>query len=466
MTFNLTGWYRKKSVVVSAEQWLRDGDCKPFVGPYRRPNDDPARPCPTCKNAMREHGSMVLDDDAVCPGDWVVTESGRRRIVDSTAFGREYEGVEAEARRHGEYLSILRRLEWVPSLLPLPNPESRQWRCPYCAACVVVDVRVSRPTRVFHNDGCRLAEALSAADAPDASSDAPQTGAASTPDGAAQSTMPLVCDRCGAAPLGPDHHLFSFDLWPGDDYKRRAPAGRVCLDCARAVQAALVDLARRMNLTCRSNDAYTSIGHGGRTRVEADARPRAEHPSASDDYGYAEIAVFRRREPWGNRWDLVRAVSFDPNQNLPPWAEKTRRSAAVIRPGDWILSPFDDGNDDDEATTAQTSPAAFMREYEPYHGLSLKREDVATLQKRILANRRRRGWPSAHDLSKTIAGLAEEVGEFARSQKKKDRAAAIDALADVVVWCLGGFEILGVDGLEEIAKVVASNETREHEGHH
>lgn len=88
------------------------------------------------------------------------------------------------------------------------------------------------------------------------------------------------------------------------------------------------------------------------------------------------------------------------------------------------------------------------------------------LQKEVIANRNRRGWESAHDLSRTTLGLAEEVGEFERARKTKNRAKMLDALADIAVYCLGGFEILGADALTEVTEVIVANKNRTHKGHH
>lgn len=91
---------------------------------------------------------------------------------------------------------------------------------------------------------------------------------------------------------------------------------------------------------------------------------------------------------------------------------------------------------------------------------------IKDLQKEIIANRIRRGFPSATDLTKTTLGLAEEVGEFERARKKNDHAAMVDALADIMVFCLGACEILQVDAEEETAKVVEANKNRTHTGVH
>lgn len=87
-------------------------------------------------------------------------------------------------------------------------------------------------------------------------------------------------------------------------------------------------------------------------------------------------------------------------------------------------------------------------------------------QKEIIANRVRRGWVSATDLSKTTLGLAEEVGEFEKARKSNDRDAMIDALGDIMVFCLGGCEILEVDAEEVVSKIIEANKNRTHTGNH
>ena len=43
-----------------------------------------------------------------------------------------------------------------------------------------------------------------------------------------------------------------------------------------------------------------------------------------------------------------------------------------------------------------------------------------SIQREIIANRVRRGWSSAHDLSCTTEGLAEELGEFTKARRHHD----------------------------------------------
>ena len=87
-------------------------------------------------------------------------------------------------------------------------------------------------------------------------------------------------------------------------------------------------------------------------------------------------------------------------------------------------------------------------------------EEIAKVQKEVIENRKRRRWPSATDLLKTTLGLKEEVAEFETARCCGDEDEMVDALADIAVFCLGGFEILGKNALVEIVKVVSANRTR------
>lgn len=91
---------------------------------------------------------------------------------------------------------------------------------------------------------------------------------------------------------------------------------------------------------------------------------------------------------------------------------------------------------------------------------------LAEMQKEIVENRKRRGWPSAVEIHRTALGIMEEAGEFARGLKHEHRDEQIDALGDIIVFCLGGLEILGVDAQDLLDKIIAANKIRSHEGHH
>ena len=88
------------------------------------------------------------------------------------------------------------------------------------------------------------------------------------------------------------------------------------------------------------------------------------------------------------------------------------------------------------------------------------------LQEEIIANRRHRGWESADDLSKTTLGLVEEVGEFEKARREGDVEEQADALVDVIVFALGGLDILGKDAHLEIERVVLANRDREGQTDH
>jgi hypothetical protein len=86
--------FRKKPVVIDAEQWLKNGDhsrdnTQDFIRAdglvfkgeghvvryYRRPDDDGERLCQHCGMRMHEHGwiDTLEGGHIVCPGDWIIT---------------------------------------------------------------------------------------------------------------------------------------------------------------------------------------------------------------------------------------------------------------------------------------------------------------------------------------------------------------------------------------------------------
>ncbi len=112
--------YRKKSVIVEAVQWFKNGD-HPLdysFGPngispeerkargeegdvvhyYRFSDDDTDshRVCPFCRHTMHEHGYVYTQKGGVvCPGDWIVTDvNGCRHPVKPDDFAATYEPVE------------------------------------------------------------------------------------------------------------------------------------------------------------------------------------------------------------------------------------------------------------------------------------------------------------------------------------------------------------------------------------
>lgn len=85
------------------------------------------------------------------------------------------------------------------------------------------------------------------------------------------------------------------------------------------------------------------------------------------------------------------------------------------------------------------------------------------MQTEIIENRKRRGWPSAIDISKTTLGIMEECGEWAKGIKHKDVSRQIDALGDIIVFCLGGLEMLGADAHQVLHDIVTANKDRQYD---
>ncbi len=88
--------YRKKSVIIEATQWFKNGDHpKDHVGKpqpsegeselvycegkvvryYRHPEVDDQQQCEKCGDIMHNHGwiDTLPGGHIVCPGDWIVT---------------------------------------------------------------------------------------------------------------------------------------------------------------------------------------------------------------------------------------------------------------------------------------------------------------------------------------------------------------------------------------------------------
>ena len=86
--------------------------------------------------------------------------------------------------------------------------------------------------------------------------------------------------------------------------------------------------------------------------------------------------------------------------------------------------------------------------------------DLNEAARRVIEERKHRGWASAHDLLRTAAGILEEGGEFARARRRGTEDEQADALIDLMVYCLGGLRILGRDPEVELLKVLDANEAR------
>lgn len=69
--------------------------------------------------------------------------------------------------------------------------------------------------------------------------------------------------------------------------------------------------------------------------------------------------------------------------------------------------------------------------------------------------------------------MTEELGELARAYKNSDKKPAkeisnkkeiVDAVGDIMVYCLGLCEMLGVNSEEVLEKIIENNKTRKHSG--
>ncbi|MCB0081357.1 MAG: hypothetical protein KDE47_10515 [Caldilineaceae bacterium] len=98
--------------------------------------------------------------------------------------------------------------------------------------------------------------------------------------------------------------------------------------------------------------------------------------------------------------------------------------------------------------------------------------DLRELQREIYANKVRRGW-NVTDVGKEIVLMVEELGELARAYKNSNKLPAaeidqreeiVDAIGDLMVYCLGLSEMIGVDAGEVLTAIVENNKGRSHTG--
>lgn len=99
--------------------------------------------------------------------------------------------------------------------------------------------------------------------------------------------------------------------------------------------------------------------------------------------------------------------------------------------------------------------------------------DLNKLQKEIYRNKVDRGFNTT-DIGKEIVLMTEELGELAKAYKNSDKKQAgeisnrdeiIDAVGDLMVYCLGLCEMLGVDSEKVLEEIVENNRRRTHTGH-
>jgi len=98
--------------------------------------------------------------------------------------------------------------------------------------------------------------------------------------------------------------------------------------------------------------------------------------------------------------------------------------------------------------------------------------DLQELQRAIYANKVRRGW-NVTDVGKEIVLMVEELGELARAYKNSNKLPApeidqreeiVDAIGDLMVYCLGLSEMMGVNAADVLTQIVENNKGRSHTG--
>jgi NTP pyrophosphatase (non-canonical NTP hydrolase) len=99
--------------------------------------------------------------------------------------------------------------------------------------------------------------------------------------------------------------------------------------------------------------------------------------------------------------------------------------------------------------------------------------DLEKLQKEIFQNKVKRGF-NVTNVGKEIILMTEELGELAKAYKKSNKKTAreinnkdeiIDAIGDLMIYCLGLCEMLGVNSEEVLKKIVENNKKRTHTGY-
>jgi NTP pyrophosphatase (non-canonical NTP hydrolase) len=98
--------------------------------------------------------------------------------------------------------------------------------------------------------------------------------------------------------------------------------------------------------------------------------------------------------------------------------------------------------------------------------------DLRELQQEIYNNKVRHGW-NVTDVGKEIVLMVEELGELAHAYKNSNklpareidqRAEITDAIGDLMVYCLGLSEMMGVNAEEVLTQIVENNKSRSHTG--
>lgn len=88
--------------------------------------------------------------------------------------------------------------------------------------------------------------------------------------------------------------------------------------------------------------------------------------------------------------------------------------------------------------------------------------DWKTLQALVYQNKVRHKFPDVGDPYLQTELLADEVEEFRRAIQQKNIESMGEELADIVIYCLGIAQELGIDLGDEVEKKIAVNAVREY----
>ena len=95
---------------------------------------------------------------------------------------------------------------------------------------------------------------------------------------------------------------------------------------------------------------------------------------------------------------------------------------------------------------------------------------LSELQKEIFQNKVKRGF-NITDIGKEIILMTEELGELAKAYKNSNKKSAreinnkdeiTDAIGDLMIYCLGLCEMLGVNSEEILKNIIENNKERTH----
>lgn len=83
------------------------------------------------------------------------------------------------------------------------------------------------------------------------------------------------------------------------------------------------------------------------------------------------------------------------------------------------------------------------------------------MQKKVFENKVKRGFNTT-DVGKEVILITEELGELAKAFRDNNKEEIADAIGDIMIYCLGLCEIVGVSAEELLQKIIENNKIREH----